>query len=297
MIIFSAMFDTPKENNIQEAGYDEIDGFSIGYTGTSFGVNRKSTASGSLVIDHIPQAQWSHLFNIPEFNPQKFNVYGISFQWLGAGEITFWIENRHVGLLVPVHKIKYANTNTEMSILNPSLRLSACSINTTNAENVTLKIGNMAAYAFGKRELVGPRQAHRATLAYTTGAERTILAIENMADVFGGTANNRSMLLPTHITYSTDGTKSAIIRIKRCTISGGTSAAINANTSIAKQYTGTPTIANEKLLFSIEAAKIDQGVFPMPDDVLLAPGEAILYTVESAANSDINLGTSWKELI
>jgi hypothetical protein len=249
------------------------------------------------VIDHIPQAQWSHLFNIPEFNPQKFNVYGISFQWLGAGEITFWIENRHIGLLVPVHKIKYANTNTEMSILNPSLRLSACSINTTNAENVTLKIGNMAAYAFGKRELVGPRQAHRASLAYSTGAERTVLAIENMADVFGGTSNNRSMLLPTHITYSTDGTKSVILRIKRCTVTGGTNAVINANTSIAKQYTGTPTVGSTKLLFSIEAAKIDQSVFLVPDDVLLVPGEALIITAESAANADINIGTSWKELI
>lgn len=298
IVIFSAIFGSPQAGNVQEAGYGGVtDGFLFDYNGTTFNINRRTSTSGSVVNNREPSTAWSLKENLPEFNPLKYNVFAVSFQWLGAGEIVYWIESRQLGLLVPVHKIKFANSNEVLSLLNPSLPLYANAANSGNASDVTLKIGNMAAYVFGKREMVGPRQAHRVSLAYTTGAERTVLAIENMASVFGGTTNNRSILAPDHFSFSTDGTKSVTLRIKRCTISGGTNAVINANTSLAKQYTGTPTISNEKLLFAVEAAKIDQGVIDLPDDVLLAPGEAILVTAESTSNSDITSAFGWKELL
>ena len=295
-IIFSAKFGTPVPNNLQEAGYGNTeDGFFFEYNGGTFGINRRSKATGE-VVNHR-ETNLSHSQNIPEFNPLKFNIYAITFQWLGAGEIIYSIENRHIGLLVPVHKIRYANTATLASILNPSLPIWARNLNSGSVIDTTLTIGNAAAFVFGKKEPTGIRQAYRAGLAYTTGAERTVLAIENMADVFGGTGNNRSILKPTHINWSTDGTKIATLRVKRCTISGGTSAVINVDTSIAKQYTGTPTVSNTKLLFSIEAAKDDQDTFHIPDDIELAPGEAIIVTAESTANTDLAVGISWKELL
>jgi len=295
-ITFSAKFGTPATNNLQEVGYGNAeDGFFFEYNGGTFGINRRSKATGEVVNNR--ETNLSHISNIPKFNPLKFNIYAISFQWLGAGEIIFSIENRHVGILVPIHKIKYANTDTLASLLNPSLPIWARNLNSGSVIDTTLTIGNAAAFVFGKREQAGIRQAYRAGLAYTTGAERVVLAIENMADVFGGTGNNRALLMPTHITYSTDGTKIATFRIKRCTISGGTNAVINADTSIARQYTGTPTVSNAKLLFSLEAAKDDQGNFALPDDIILSPGEAIIVTAESTANSDVAIGLSWKELL
>lgn len=298
LIVFSALYTQGVASSYQAAGYGNVtDGLFFEFNGVDFGINRRSSVTGEVVNNRVKLNQFSRLENIPEFEPTKYNVYDISLQWLGAGEINFWIENKHTGVLEVVHTIRYANTNSVLSLINPSLPLFAQCSNTGNTSNMTLKIGNMAAYAFGDRELVGPRQAHRTSLAYTTGAERTVIAIENMADVFAGTGNNRSALAPTHITYSTDGTKSTTLRVKRCTISGGTSAAVNATTSIAKQYTGTPTASNTKLLFSIEAAKADQGTFLIPDDVILAPGEAIIVTADSTANSDIAVGISWKELL
>lgn len=295
-VIFSAKFGTPAASNLQEAGYGNTeDGFFFEYNGTAFGINRRSKATGEVVNNR--ETSLSHAQNMPEFNPLQFNIYAISFQWLGAGEIIYSIEDKHKGLLVPVHKIRYANSATLASLLNPSLPIWARNLNSGSVIDTTLAIGNAAAFVFGKREPAGIRQAYRAGLAYTTGAERVVLAIENMADVFGGTGNNRSILKPTHINWSTDGTKIATFRVKRCTISGGTNAVINADTSAAKQYTGTPTVSNTKLLFSIEAAKDDQDTFQLPEDIMLAPGEAIIVTAESTANSDLAVGISWKELL
>jgi len=295
--IFSAQFGEPQPGNIQEAGYGNTeDGFFFEYNGESFGINRRSLATGQVINHRKPLSQWSQNRNF-EFNPLLFNIYAITFQWLGAGEIVFHVESPHSGVLVPVHEIKYANSAQIASILNPSLPLWARVINSGNTIDTTLKIGNAAAYAFGARENVGPRHTARAELAYSTGAERLILGIENMTDVFGGVENNRSTLQPDTLSYSTEGAKPVTFRIYRCTISGGTSAAIDANTSIAKQYTGTPTLSNRKLWFAIEAAKADQNFINLPRDLSIVPGEAIAITAESIANNDVTASLSWKDLI
>lgn len=298
LIVFSARFSTGLASCYQAVGFGNLsDGLFFEFNGTEFGINRRASTTGEVINNRVTAANWERANAVPEFDPTRYNVYGISLQWLGAGEINFWIENRHTGTLEIVHTIRFANQNTALSLANPSLPLFAGISNTGNTLDTALRIGNMAAYAFGDREYVGPRQATRAALSYTTGAERVMLAIENMADVFSGTGNNRSGLYPTHISYATDGTKSVTLRVKRCTISGGTNAAINATTSIAKQYTGTPTVSNAKLLFSIEAAKVDKDIFIIPDDVILAPGEALVVTAESTANADVAVGISWKELL
>jgi hypothetical protein len=300
--IFSAQFGEPQPGNIQEAGYGNTeDGFFFEYNGETFGINRRSSASGlpgqtgEIVNHRKPLAQWSQNRNF-EFNPLLFNIYAITFQWLGAGEIVFHVESPHSGVLVPVHEIKYANSAQIASILNPSLPLWARTLNNGNIIDTTLKIGNAAAYAFGAREVVGPRHAARAALAYTLGAERLILAIENMTDVFGGAGNNRSTLQADKFGYSTEGAKPVTFRVYRCTISGGANAAIDANTSIAKQYTGTPTLSNPKFWYAIEAAKADHDFITLPD-AAIPPGEAIAVTVESVTNSDVTASLSWKEFI
>jgi len=296
-IIFSAQFGEPQTNLLQEAGYGNTeDGFFFEYNGETFGINRRSSATGQVINHRKPLSQWSQSRNF-EFNPLLFNIYAITFQWLGAGEIVFHVESPHSGVLVPIHEIKYANTAQVASLLNPSLPLWARVLNTGNTIDTTLKIGNAAAYAFGAREVVGPRHAARAALAYTLGAERLVLAIENMTDVFGGVANNRSTLQPDRLSYSTDGAKPVTFRVYRCTISGGTNAAIDANTSIAKQYTGTPTLLNQKFWYAIEAAKDDRNLIQLPTDLSLVPGEALAITAQSSADSNVTASLSWKELI
>jgi cyclopropane-fatty-acyl-phospholipid synthase len=96
---------------------------------------------------------------------------------------------------------------------------------------------------------------------------------------------------------STEGAKPVVFRVYRCTITGGTNAAINANTSLAKRYTGTPTLSNQKFLFSIEAAKADNGRLSgqdFPEDIMLA------LTCERAGLADgqtiLELGCGWGSL-
>jgi len=69
-------------------------------------------------------------------DPTKGNVYQIKYQWLGFGMIRFFVENPETGKFALVHKIKYANANTEPSIDDPSLPLLLEVINTANTTNL-----------------------------------------------------------------------------------------------------------------------------------------------------------------
>ncbi|MHA2030019.1 MAG: hypothetical protein ACW99Q_11550, partial [Candidatus Kariarchaeaceae archaeon] len=55
-------------------------------------------------------------------NPQKGNVYQIRYQWLGFGELDFYIEDDQTGKFQLVHSIKYTNRNTVPSLRRPSLK-------------------------------------------------------------------------------------------------------------------------------------------------------------------------------
>ena len=56
-------------------------------------------------------------------DPTKGNVYRIFFQYLGFGTITFCIEQNETDRIIPVHRIKYQNLNSNPSLKNPSMKL------------------------------------------------------------------------------------------------------------------------------------------------------------------------------
>lgn len=289
---FSALFPTGTASSIQEVGYGNlVDGLFIANNGATFSINRRRAGSDNYT------SSFSHGLPVG-FDRTMWNVYRILFQWLGAGQIAFQVENKATGKFETFHVIQYANTYTALSFLNPSLPLWARNANTGNNTNLTFKIGNMGAYVSGPLVTAGIPGAYRAALAYTTAGEKVVLGIENQATVFGGAANNnRSNMRANLLTIAADGTKSAIIRMYRCTISGGSSGAIDANTSLAKYYTGTPTLANQKLLVSFELGKTQSDVVDLEKyNFRIGPGEAWVWTAESSASSDVAVSASWNEL-
>lgn len=293
-VLGSAIFD-PTANQVQEMGYGNAsDGLFIGYNGTSFGINRRTSISGSVVDNWTAQASFTD--GLPTgFDATKFNVYAIELQYLGAGEIDFAVEDNATGKMKVFHRIKYANLNSGMSFANPSLPLWARVINSGGAaSSKNLKIGNMAAYVFGPQSHKGIRSAYRGSLAYTTSGEKAVYGIENPTTVFTS-ATNRSRMVFDHLSISTDGTKIFTVRFYRATLSSS-GVVLDAN-GLAKYHTSPTTTGTNKLWFSIEMGKTDQQTIPFPGEIALNPGESLYITAESAANGDVAVGLSWEDLL
>lgn len=85
------------------------------------GSNSISTNPSGMTLDHT-----------------KLNVYQINMRWLGAGVISYAMEDQASGTMVYVHKEHYVNQHNTPHTLNPSFKISYVASNTTSTTNVTV---------------------------------------------------------------------------------------------------------------------------------------------------------------
>ena len=90
------------------------------------------------INDFIPQTEWN-LDKRSDLDPLLGNVYQIKLQYLGFGGIEFSIEDKQNSQLVPVHVIRYANTNLTPSVGNPTFRVGWLVNNGPLAQSLTIK--------------------------------------------------------------------------------------------------------------------------------------------------------------
>jgi hypothetical protein len=73
----------------------------------------------------------------------KLNVYQIAMRWLGAGVISYALEDQESGAMVYVHREHYVNQHNTPHTLNPSFKITYAAYNTTGTTNVTLTGASM----------------------------------------------------------------------------------------------------------------------------------------------------------
>jgi hypothetical protein len=78
-------------------------------------------------------------------DPTKLNVYQVSMRWLGAGVISYAIEDELSGTLVYVHREHYVNQHTIPHTANPSFKVTYNAVNTTNTTDIQVYGGSMYA--------------------------------------------------------------------------------------------------------------------------------------------------------
>jgi len=298
---FTAVFDTPASGNNQYAGAFDVDnGVMFGYQGTTFGIFRRSAT----VDTFVPQASW----NVDPMDgtgpsgdtldQQTGNVYRIQMQYLGFGEIQFYIERNDTGAFYLVHRIKYANLNTAPSFDNPSFPLAIESNNTSNATDVVVKCASWFAGQQGvSGGLLGPRFTTDNTKTGVGTTLTNIFALR-VKSTFNG-KNNKGLLLPILFSAGVDGTKPAIIRVVLNPTLGGSPsyADINASQSFTEKDTAGTTVTGGTALIVRSVAK-DRG-FSLNLNELNArvfPGDVVSFAARAtAATTDATLSLLWIE--
>lgn len=98
----------------------------------------------------------------------KLNVYQIGLRWLGAGVISYAMEDQASGALVYVHREHYVNQHTTPHTLNPSFKITYAAVNLANAGNVSVMGASMYGAIEGTiflNELTRSKTATKTTLA------------------------------------------------------------------------------------------------------------------------------------
>lgn len=190
---FTALFTAGVAGSTQIAGAfgDGIDGLGFGYNGTSFGVLYRRNN----VDTWIPQSTWNYDTMLggtasgKTLVPTNLNVYQIKFQYLGGGNIFYYVLNDLSGRWVLVHMAKNAGNLTNPILRNPSMPIYLEARNTTNTSAVTIKTASVGQFLEGQRVLLGPRGALdsvNTSVALTT--QTNIIAIRN-ASTYNGLSN------------------------------------------------------------------------------------------------------------
>ena len=113
-------------------------------------------------------------------NPQRGNVFQISFQYLGQGNAFFAIEDSDKGGFTPVHQIKNANNRTTPVLRNPNIAGLVTSTNTTATSSVAVRCASLATFTEGEFVTLDPKFAHVRTFdsADTSGVFKGLIALK-----------------------------------------------------------------------------------------------------------------------
>ncbi|MCK5609555.1 hypothetical protein KAR91_47210 [Candidatus Pacearchaeota archaeon] len=275
--------------------------YSLSGASTAVGVASQKLAGVAQTDTWIAQTAWSD----DKFDgtgpsgitliPTNGNVFQIQYQWLGYGQIRFFIENPSTGKLTLVHTIDYANTATIPSLNNPTLPLCSMVENTSNTSDIIVYSGSMGGFVEGKTP--GPVVAHSAIVDITFASTTTVpvLTLHNNG-VFQGKLN-RVRIKIISISAEVESGKPAVIEIIRePTITGAVFSFHDANTSVMSEDTTATAITGGEVInaFSVPSAQERQRAEP----IFIEPTEFLTIAGAQAsigANTVTKIVVNWIE--
>lgn len=287
--LFTAIFQTGTGNTKQHIGLANIqDGFLIAYENGVFGIVYRKNS----VDTFIPQSSFSEDkldINSSTMNIDitKGNLFKIEFQYLGFGDIFFYVKNQTDNTLILFHRISYANQNTSTSVLIPYYKTWIYVENTGNpTTSVTLKTASFSAGHQGKRITKG-RITNIRNIKTGITTETNLFTIKSRATING--VNN---FIPTELKQlsisSALGNNVNTIRLVLNATLGGTPAFADINTTnsvLQKDTTGT-TVTGGTELISFNLAK--DGVLQIDlaeYDLDLEPNDTLTVAVSTTNNT------------
>ena len=294
-----------------------IDGQGFGYQGSTFGAFWINATN----ITFIPQTQWNVDTMLggtkcgKVLDPTKLNVFEFKFQYLGGGNLFYYIFNDFDGRKVLVHMIQNAGRLTNTIFQSPSMRMMWYSNNYAVGDgSVVVSGGSCGHFIEGARKYNGPKGG---VLNYyqalnNDGQFYSVLAIRN-ALYYNGIANRSQLHFRNFsVSCSGGGTNTGLITIRKnptatyaswtpyngtgtngITITNGNSTAFS-NTATAITVTGGNNIFTAAL-----SNGPSQMIYDLTEyDIVAYPGDLVVLCIAvngTGTKGDFGASMTWSE--
>jgi hypothetical protein len=252
----------------------------------------------------IPRTSWNvdrgdGTAILPSLDWSKLQVFQIQLQYLGGGNINFFIENVNTSKYELVHRLKLAGTLTGSSLSNPSLGMLMFQEYEAGSIPVTLTDKISSASFLLARETSTFADVNRVCSVSSksaVSAETLLISLRN--DDTWYSAPNFSVFEIDLFSFSSDGTKPVIFNVyQNCTIGGVPVYSkpypdlIGVSTDTAGTFTA---IGSGSLIFSFTLAKDDSKIINVATQHLkIYTNDVISITAQSAANSNVSCTASY----
>lgn len=235
-------------------------------------------AVGAMPTDTFTaQADWNR-DTLSDLDPTKGNVYMIQWQYLGYGDIDFFIEEPITKNFVLVHRIEYANSATKPSVTNPAFTLGWSAVNRGNTTDLTVAGASAGGFTEGEHVITEPAAAQSNTLVGIGLTEAPIVSIRDRF-VNGASMRNLAEIEPIFILGFTDSNKGAFLRIvTNGTLTGADWSYVDKDTSITEIDTSATAITGG-LHIDVPLAPFGNQTIDMTKlNDLILPGDTITIT-------------------
>lgn len=177
---------------------------------TSTGTITQNKAGVTKTSDHITQANWN-IDTCVDLDPTKGNVYQIAYQYLGFGDIKFYVEDPETGNFKKVHIIKYANNKTVPSLTNPSLRFGIYAASIGSTTDLTVQCASVGLFVQGKIQKTRNPRAVKNTQSVGTSFTN-VLTLRNRKTY--NSLYNQVEIEPINLTISSESAQNVEVEVR-----------------------------------------------------------------------------------
>jgi hypothetical protein len=273
------------------------------YENDSFGVGYNNNT----VTQFVPRTSWNRdrangldsTLNISSW--ENLNSFQIDAQY-GGGNINFYVEDKTQGCFILVHIFELADTSGQSICTDPSFQFLMCQEVTANS--IPLATTDYIGVAFFGLFIAGDIIDQPDRFGYDNSkigvmAEENILTLQSYIPWYPFSANHSALDFDI-LSFATDGTKSAIIRVYRnCIITTPTYTPIYPDFIAVNVDDGTGTfggLGTGILLYSVVLSKVDSLVLNLSDiHTHLDPGSHLTITCESTSNTDVSVSCGFHQ--
>lgn len=238
---------------------------------------------------------------LPDMDWEKLNIYQIEPQHIGGGNVIFKIMNPGTSNFVIVHTIRFANT---LSVTEISAR-SMGFFMYMESEPGLIPIDNLNTVGCDQFSIWGQKQPRIIYDRFSILNLKTLSTISNVFSVRNpltvlGSPNYESIQIDL-MTIASDGTKSADACIfKNSDLQAPTWVQPYPTRSIIEMDTvGIHNgLGTGDLLYAFGFAKVSELMVDLsPYDIIIHPGDYVVFTARSAASTDITLSIAFHTLM
>lgn len=207
--------DVGKTNQTRRWGYfDDNDGLFFELNGTTLKVVRRTSVSGVVVDNPISQVDWN-TDKYADLDLRNGNIYEIRFQWLGVGDVWFYINERLV------HCMEHKNKLPVVYMRTASLPVSLEVINTavSTASSMTAICASVISEGGSSPPEYSWAAYNSANITIGGNASRPILSIRPMAAF--KTLVNRVLVIPLSVSMSSETNRAAMELVMNATLGDG----------------------------------------------------------------------------
>lgn len=280
---------TSNEDTVVAVSIDAAPVGSFAFVSNTSVASWAQLAAGSLPVEEWTiQSSWNQN-TFPSLDTTKGNVFQVTMQYLGFGAIEFSAEDPETGGFVLLHRIEYANKNTTPSITNPTLRSGWLTRNTTNSTSIKIKGASVGTFNEGNVVITEDPRGLSNTQVGVGSAQTNVLTIRNRTTF--GDIRNRAEHIPLSISAFTDGTKGAILELrKNADITGDLNYSyVNKGQSIIEVATDGGAVTGGEVL---SVASVTTSGFPIDltkFGIRLFPNETLTISMAAVSGPNVDM--------